>query len=200
MVPEFERWMFALRPGQVSPVVETVHGFHIIRVDRVQPGEVKVRHILIKPVIDSTDVARARADADTAATAWRAGAAFDSLSRRYHDFAGGEETSILTPIPVDSGLPESYRQAFAGKQPNDVVVFDIAGPTGATKFVVAQLITVDPGGEYSLEDLRERVRAQLVDEGSIRRLLDTLREEAYVSIRLDEVMRGSGAPPPNVPY
>ena len=200
MVPEFERWMFALRPGQVSPVVQTVHGYHIIRVDRVQPGEVKVRHILVKPVIDSADVARARADADTAAAAWRAGAAFDSLARRYHDFAGAEETSILTPIPVDSGLPESYRQAFAGKQPNDVVVFDIAGPTGTTKFVVAQLITVDPGGEYSLEDLRERVRAQLVDEGSIRRLLDTLREEAYVSIRLDEVMRASGAPPPSVPY
>ena len=27
MVPEFERWMFALRPGSMSPVIETVHGF-----------------------------------------------------------------------------------------------------------------------------------------------------------------------------
>jgi hypothetical protein len=48
---------------------------------------------------------------------------------------------------------------------------------------------VDPGGEYTLTDLRERVRQQLVEEGSIRRFLDGLRKEMYVSIRLD-------APPP----
>src|SRR5688572_17410695 len=50
MVKEFEQWMFALRPGALSPVIETVHGFHIIRVDRVQPGEVKSRHILVRSV------------------------------------------------------------------------------------------------------------------------------------------------------
>ena len=189
MVPEFERWMFALRPGAMSPVVETVHGFHIIRVDRVQPGEVKSRHILIRPEIDSADVARARAEADGVARQWAAGVPFDTLARRHHDFASGEETSILTPIPSDSGLPQSYRDAFAGRKANDIVTFDIPGLAGNPKFVVAQLLTVDPGGDYTLADLRERVRAQLVEEGSIRRFLDGLRKEMYVSIRLD-------APPP----
>ena len=70
MVPEFERWMFAQRPGSMSAVVETVHGFHIIRVDRVQPGEVKSRHILIRPEIDSADVERARVEADSVAKLW----------------------------------------------------------------------------------------------------------------------------------
>jgi peptidyl-prolyl cis-trans isomerase SurA len=189
MVPEFERWMFALRPGTMSPVIETVHGFHIIRVDRVQPGEVKSRHILVRPEIDSADVARARAEADSVARLWAAGAAFDTLTRRHHDFASGEETSILTPIPSDSGLPPSYREAFAGKKPNDIVTFQIPGLAGNPKYVVAQLNTVDPGGDYTLADLRERVRQQLVEEGSIRRFLDGLRKEMYVSIRL-------AAPPP----
>lgn len=189
MVPEFERWMFALRPGSMSPVVETVHGFHIIRVDRVQPGEVKSRHILIRPEIDSADVERARVEADSVAKLWAAGVPFDTLTKRHHDFASGEETSILTPIPSDSGLPPSYREAFAGKKANDIVTFEIPGLGGKPKFVVAQLATVDPGGEYTLADLRERVRQQLVEEGSIRRFLDGLRKEMYVSIRLD-------APPP----
>jgi peptidyl-prolyl cis-trans isomerase SurA len=38
MVPEFDRFLFgyyALQPGQLSPVVETAFGYHIIRVDRV---------------------------------------------------------------------------------------------------------------------------------------------------------------------
>ena len=188
MVPEFERWMFALRPGDMSPVVETAHGFHIIRVDRVQPGEVKSRHILIKPEIDSTDDARARETADSVGKQWAAGVPFDTLVRRYHDPL--EETTILTPITRDS-LPPSYRQAFEGKKPGDVAVFPIAGVGGHPKFVIAQLASVDEGGEYTLADLRARVRQQLVEEGSIRRLLDGLRKELYVSIRVD----AASAPP-----
>lgn len=184
MVPEFERWMFGLRPGDLSPVVETVHGFHIIRVDRVQPREVKSRHILIRPAIDSADVARARAQADSVAQQWIAGVPFDSLARRHHDYASGEETSILTPIPRDS-MPASYQEAFRGKKAGDVVVFQIPGIAGRPKFVVSRLVSVDEGGEYKLSDLRERVRQQLVEEGSIRRFLDSLRKEAYVSVRLD---------------
>jgi peptidyl-prolyl cis-trans isomerase SurA len=184
MVPEFERWMFGLRPGDLSPVVETVHGFHIIRVDRVQPGEVKARHILVRPAIDSTDEARARAEADSVAQQWKAGVPFDSLARKHHDYASGEETSILTPLARDS-MPASYQTAFQDKKPGNVVVFRIAGVAGHPKFVVAQLATVDQGGEYKLSDLRERVRQQLVEEGSIRRFLDSLRKETYVSIRIE---------------
>jgi peptidyl-prolyl cis-trans isomerase SurA len=193
MVPEFERWMFGLRPGDMSPVVETVHGFHIIRVDRVQPGEVKSRHILVRARVDSADVARARAQADSVAAQWAAGVPFDTLARRYHDYASGEETSLLTPIPRDS-MPATYQAAFREKKANDIVVFSIPGVAGLPKFVTAQLLTVDEGGEYKLSDLRERVRQQLVEEGSIRRFLETLRRESYVSVRLD-AQRGAPAPP-----
>jgi peptidyl-prolyl cis-trans isomerase SurA len=190
MVPEFERWMFGLRPGDLSPVVETAHGFHVIRVDRVQPGEVKARHILVKPALDSTDDARARAEADSAAAGWMAGVPFDTLVKRHHDAL--EETTLLTPMPRDS-MPETYRNAFTNKKAGDVVVFPIPGVAGHPKFVVAQLVTVDEGGEYKLSDLRERVRQQLVEEGSIRRFLDGLRKQMYVSVRLDAP---ASAPPP----
>lgn len=182
MVPEFERWMFGLRPGEMSPVVETAHGFHIIRVDRLQPGEVKSRHILVKPALDSADDARARAEADSVAAGWKAGVPFDSLVKRHHDAL--EETSLLTPMPRDS-MPESYRTAFTGKKAGEIVVFQIPGLAGHPKFVVAQLVTADEGGEYKLSDLRERVRQQLVEEGSIRRFLDGVRKQMYVSIRLE---------------
>ena len=192
MVPEFERWMFALRPGDLSPVVETAHGFHIIRVDRVQPGEVKSRHILVKPKLDSADVARARVEADSVAKRWQANVPFDTLVKQHHDPL--EETSILTPIPRDTALPPSYREAFAGKKANDMVIFPIAGPGGIPKFVVAQLVTVDEGGEYTLSDLKERVRAQLSEEASYRRLLDSLRKQLYVSIRAEELTQAQKKP------
>ncbi|HUF27621.1 MAG TPA: peptidylprolyl isomerase, partial [Gemmatimonadaceae bacterium] len=61
MVPAFEYWLFTLPPGQTSPVFETVYGYHILRVDRVQPAERKSRHVLIRPELDSAAIARTRA-------------------------------------------------------------------------------------------------------------------------------------------
>ncbi len=39
--PEFENALFQLKPGEISPPVETRHGFHIIRAVSVQPAQVK---------------------------------------------------------------------------------------------------------------------------------------------------------------
>jgi len=182
LVPEFEGMMFALRPGDVSPVIETPFGYHIIRVDRVQSGEVKARHILIAPVIDSADVAAARVEADTLAAQWRRGVSYDSLVAKHHDPT--EEKGVLQPFPRDS-LPPSYQTALAGAKPHDITnPFQLANPRGAPKFAVLQVVTATDAGEYDPAEIRDQIRAQLSDERSIRQLLDDLRKQTYVSIRM----------------
>jgi peptidyl-prolyl cis-trans isomerase SurA len=182
LVPEFEGMMFALRPGDVSPVFETAFGYHIIRVDRVQSAEVKARHILIAPVIDSADVARARVEADSVSAQWRRGVAYDSLVAKHHDAT--EEKGVLQPFPRDS-LPASYQTALTGAKANDITTpFQLANPRGAPKFAVIQVVTATEAGEYDQAQIRDQIRAQLADERSIRALLDDLRKQTYVSLRM----------------
>src|SRR5829696_5363454 len=190
MVPEFDRYLFgyyALPPGVLSPVVETAFGYHIIRVDRVNAGEVKSRHILITPKIDSADVARARLQGDSVAVRWRAGVPFDTLAKQHHDYRSGEETALLTPFPR-ARLPQQYQQAFEGKKPQDVVVFDVPGNANIpVKVVVAQLNSVEQGGEMTLAEVKEQIRSSLAEAGGMRRYLDNLRKQSYVSIRSEAI-------------
>lgn len=181
LVPEFERAIFALPPGRVSPIVETAFGYHIIRVDRAQPAEVKSRHILIRPGIDSADVERARVEADSVAAQWRRGADFEQLVQRHHDAT--EERGLLQPYPRDS-LPASYRAAIAGKAAGEVTDPFRLGADLAVKFAVLEIVSMTEGGEYSAQDVREQIRQQLIAERATRALLDALRRETFVSLRL----------------
>src|SRR5207253_2530525 len=122
------------------------------------------------------------------ATLLKSGTSFDSLAKKYHDYAGKEETSI-PPFERDS-LPVAYQQAFLLKKTGDISVFQIPGsaqtPT-IPKFVVAQLMTVDEGGERTLGDIRSYIRADLSQRGGLRRYIDGLRKATYVIVNLDAV-------------
>jgi len=204
-LPEFDVWLFGgpfqapLSPGQLSPVVQTPYGYHIIRVDRRQTGEVKAHQILIMPKIDSADFERTRTLADSVAALWKSGVPFDSLAKKYHDYAGKEETSILTPFWRDS-LPATYQKAFTGRKAGDIVAFQIPGSSqrpDVPKFVVAQLQTVDEGGPQTLAELRNAVRDELARRGGVRRYVDTLKKQTYVSVRLDALgLADSSKPAP----
>jgi peptidyl-prolyl cis-trans isomerase SurA len=181
-VPQFEAMMAAIPVGRVSPVFETTYGFHIIRVDRIQSAEYKLRQILIRPVIDSAALQLARLRADTVATTWRAGASFDSLAAIYHD--PGEDRTL--PEYFRDSLPESYRQAFEGVPEGGFTEpFELDDPRrSAKKYAVAQITRLVEAHVATLEDMRDVIRDQLSQERAVLRLLESLRKEMYVRVML----------------
>ena len=86
-----------------------------------------------------------------------------------------------------------YRNAIEGKTLNEILnPFAIpSGQPGINKFVIAQITFLDEAGEYTLAEMRERIRSQLSEERSMRRLIDMLKKQTYVSVRYDPTKVGA---------
>lgn len=56
LLPEFERAAFKLKDNEISEVVETKFGFHLIQIIERRGEQINARHILIKPKFNSSSI------------------------------------------------------------------------------------------------------------------------------------------------
>jgi peptidyl-prolyl cis-trans isomerase SurA len=180
MVRAFDQVVFAMRPGQTSGIVETEFGFHIIRLEKVRSGERQARHILIRPTIAQADIDRARQRADSVAAAVRAGASATELAARYDT---PDPARFQSDVPLDR-LPPAFVTALEGAQPGAVVgpIQVENGPSPA--FAVVRVTGRQTAGEWMVDEQRERIVEMLREQKLMARLLEELRRDTYVSIRL----------------
>lgn len=177
--PSFTEAAFALEDGEISQIVRSSYGYHIIQRLESRGNEVHARHIVRPHRVTPEDIDRAEALVATVERRIEEGADFVELVRAYSDAA--EKDGDVGYFPMDGLYPE-IREAVEGLEIGEIseVVRDDQG------FHYFQVIDRQQAAEYAYEDvvdqIRELVKRQRLTE-QYESWIEELRERSYVDLR-----------------
>jgi peptidyl-prolyl cis-trans isomerase D len=180
MVPEFDKAAFAMKPGELSGIVTTEFGYHIIKVNEKENARVKpfdeVKGDLATELKKQriTEQMQKTADAVHDALAKAPGSAADVAKRFGVDLVTVKDATPGSPVPTLGSVPE-IDNALAQVKPNEVSPV-LTLP--ANRLVVAVLTERSTPRPAIFSEVESKVKDRLSSEKAIAVAKDKAKEAA----------------------
>jgi len=179
-VPEFEKTAFSLGPGQISDLVRTQYGFHIIKVLEKQTAHTKpfeeVKDAIRTPLLLSLADKQASDTADQLSAAIRRSnkISLDDLAKQYHLTLGQTRPVSAADQLLELGNSQDVKDAIFRMRTGELSL-----PVKTDRgYVVLALKDSLPAHQGTLEEVRDRVITDLKKEQSVQQAKSKAEELA----------------------
>ncbi|HTM49917.1 MAG TPA: peptidylprolyl isomerase [Bryobacteraceae bacterium] len=173
-VPEFEKALYALKPNEISSIVKTQYGFHIIQALEKQDAHLKsldeVKAELITELKKQMGQNQIQTALDSAAAALKKNPdQVDQIAAQYHlSVTNVEKAGAGDPVP-EVGVNRDFEEAVSSLKKGEVSQA-VAAP--GNRMVIAVITNVFPAHPATFEEAESQIRPALLQDKANRLVME----------------------------
>ncbi|NNC85998.1 MAG: peptidylprolyl isomerase [Bacteroidia bacterium] len=197
LVPEYEAAALELSPGEISDIVETKFGFHLIELLERRGNQINTRHILVKPKVTTLDQQNAINVLDSIADMINAGKL--TFAKAAMKFSDDEETKInggkvVNPATANTKFETDGIDPTVFFQLDKLSVGEISKPaliptlTGDPSYRLLKLVSRTKPHKANLVEDYQRIQEGALNDKKNRAMQDWVqskRRSTYIEINDD---------------